>query len=292
MAATSNRIPNLSNPLNILNLFTPLKNYKYFEQYESFPFNSKTTSHNLNNAWWLAELSALIYHEEPLVRKYIKQVFGIEDDKITWINGNETDTQGMIVELEDCFIVCFRGTEFYTPQMLTFSRLRSIRKDLITDLKIPRCEDALIPEISVHTGFHNALQDVWHLLTSKLNSSSKPMWFTGHSLGGAVASLAAMRYATRVNGLYTYGMPCLGGEDVVKYCNQNLSGKVFRYKHENDFVVAVMLGFRNGYVHFEKEVILQLEKHNSPFEFIGDVFKLDIIDHSPLFYMLGTRRLI
>jgi len=292
MASSSNRIPNLANPFNIMELFTPLKNYQYFEQYDQFPFNSQADKHDKHNAWWLAELSGLIYHEQAYVRQKLKQAFNVNDNAVIWLYGSERDTQGVMIELEDCYVIAFRGTEFYTPRLLSLSRLRSVRKDLITDLDFPKQQDALINHINMHNGFLNALKEIWPTIKQKIQANSKALWLTGHSMGGAISAAAALIDSSRVKGLYTYGMPCLGGDDIAEYCEEHLADKIFRYVNENDFIVNVMPQFLSGYSHCGEEKKLVLEKHNSPFEFIGDVFKLDMIDHSPLFYMLGTRQAI
>ncbi len=292
MATSSNKIPNLANPFNILKLFTPIKNYHYFDQYSLFPFNTTAVTHDNNNAWWLAELSSLIYNNEAFVRQQLKQVFAIGDNNITWLCDPKTDTQGVILELDDCYIIAFRGTEFYTPRMLTFSRLRSTCNDLITDLKCSKITDSVNKDIAVHQGFHDALKEVWKTLKQVIDKNDKPLWLTGHSMGGAISTIAAIRLTHRVKALYSYGMPCVGGDELSTYCSQQFPDKIFRYVNENDFVVSVMPRFMSEYQHIGQEKPIKLKKHNSPFEFLGDAFKLDIIDHSPLFYMLGTRDVI
>jgi triacylglycerol lipase len=48
----------------------------------------------------------------------------------------------------------------------------------------------------VHAGFYLALESVWKDLLKALRESqthAQSLWFTGHSLGGALASLAVAR---------------------------------------------------------------------------------------------------
>ena len=69
----------------------------------------------------------------------------------------------------------------------------------------------------MHRGFKTALDEVWEKegLLDYLRIKGNPrrtVWFTGHSLGAALATLAAQRYG-QVRGLYTYGSPRVGDLD-------------------------------------------------------------------------------
>ena len=66
----------------------------------------------------------------------------------------------------------------------------------------------------VHRGFKHALAEVWEekglfeYIKSR-DTSNRTIWFTGHSLGAALATLAANRYG-KAQGLYTFGSPAWG----------------------------------------------------------------------------------
>ena len=71
---------------------------------------------------------------------------------------------------------------------------------------------------NVHRGFKAALLEVWTDLenyVSNLQKDNLKIWITGHSLGAALATLAADRYGN-VQGLYTYGSPRVGDQDFKK----------------------------------------------------------------------------
>jgi hypothetical protein len=66
----------------------------------------------------------------------------------------------------------------------------------------------------VHKGFHFALNEAWVTIVKKVRrvlSSDQTLWVTGHSLGGALATLAARRLqmdeGLRTHATFTYGAP-------------------------------------------------------------------------------------
>jgi predicted lipase len=89
----------------------------------------------------------------------------------------------------------------------------------------------------VHTGFKNALQEVWHDLEnyiSDLQNNGRTIWVTGHSLGAALATLAADRYGN-IQGLYTFGSPRVGDRDFEEGFNLN----AYRFVNNSDIVTKV-----------------------------------------------------
>ena len=85
-------------------------------------------------------------------------------------------------------------------------RLAAECRDLMTDL------DAL-PQAwpgggKVHRGFAGALERVWPQIEGPLAALDLPVLYTGHGLGGALATLAASRRPPET--LYTFGAPRAG----------------------------------------------------------------------------------
>ena len=90
-------------------------------------------------------------------------------------------------------VVVFRGTE---PTDL---------RDWLTDAA------ALRNECDVHSGFARALDRVWPEVLYSLHAEQRAeVWFTGHSLGGALAIEAARRYGLRSR-VRAFGAPRLYG---------------------------------------------------------------------------------
>ena len=92
----------------------------------------------------------------------------------------------------------------------------------------------------VHQGFAGALESVWQPLQAYLASLRREaVWFTGHSLGAALATLAAVRWKSLggdVGGVYTIGSPRVGDGEFADTFEPALSGRCFRYVNGNDGV--------------------------------------------------------
>ena len=88
-------------------------------------------------------------------------------------------------------------------------------------------------------GILNILQQ-WKKELLSENSENKEMeiWVTGHSLGGAIATLAATSLSVQkfnVKGLYTFGQPRIGNGEFVEKAKQRCKFKHSRYVNNNEF---------------------------------------------------------
>jgi alpha/beta superfamily hydrolase len=66
------------------------------------------------------------------------------------------------------------------------------------------------------------------------DTSNRTIWFTGHSLGAALATLAANRYG-KTQGLYTFGSPRVGDVDFA----DDFHISAYRFVNNNDIVAKV-----------------------------------------------------
>ena len=98
-------------------------------------------------------------------------------------------------------------------------------------------------------------------MNKRLKTKERPLWITGHSLGGALALLAAWRFQRSflaVHEIVTFGAPMIGNETASKAFEQEFSGKIFRYVDLEDVVPhlpSVSL-LANAYTHCLNEVPL------------------------------------
>src|SRR5262249_29605514 len=83
-----------------------------------------------------------------------------------------------------------------------------------------RTDFTLAPQLNVvHKGFADAVDAVQSDIAAAINSrraDEQPVFFTGHSMGAALAIIAArnaLKAGLRATAVYTYGAPRVGGQD-------------------------------------------------------------------------------
>lgn len=231
-----------SAPPNTLDqLLVPDRARAYFEGWEAHPFRADAAEFEPVNAWWLAEASMLAYADADFIALALRGAgltaagFGVE----CFARGG---TQCFVLDGGGAVVVAFRGTQvddFWATAV-----------DVATDAKFVPVSDGAGGR--VHKGFLQALGQVWGELSARLRRLSgaggaTPVWFTGHSLGGALATLAAERAArelgARVGGLYTLGAPRVGdGGFKARLGALGLGAKTFRVVNDRDVVARVPPG--------------------------------------------------
>lgn len=127
--------------------------------------------------------------------------------------------------------------------VLAFRGSVSIR-NWVTDLSLALddCDEELgYPDCKVHSGFRGAWQDTEPLAMSYVDAAlaqypNYTLVLTGHSLGGAAATVAAayLRKAGRSCDLYTYGSPRVGNEAFALYMGATAKGFNYRVTHFDD----------------------------------------------------------
>ena len=216
--------------INLDAITPPYPNYPYFDKHDKYPFRFDASLFDMQNAWWLIESSILAYSEENFVREKFKEA-GLENVK--FFDGQKTGTQLFVTSNDDFVIVVFRGTEIRRrPGRTDF---RNVIEDLTTDADILLVDSEQGGE--VHRGFKKALDEVWndlHNYLSGMDKGKRTIWFTGHSLGAALATLAADRYGN-VRGLYTFGSPRVGDLEFKK----DFHIKTYRFVNNSDIAARV-----------------------------------------------------
>jgi triacylglycerol lipase len=121
------------------------------------------------------------------------------------------------------YVLCFRGTE---PDELS---------DVLADLNA--FPDKGIMGGYVHNGFQNEVEKLWPDLKAhyEKNGAKKEFFITGHSLGGAMSTIAASRFSDNVDCLYTYGSPRVGTRGFIK----TIKCPHYRHVNNNDIVTSV-----------------------------------------------------
>jgi hypothetical protein len=177
----------------------------FFERRMMVPFdtNADPRQFSLPNALWLIELSRLVYRRNPTEdskepnphssnRSTFLAPHNLEEVRFFNKQKHASDTQAILV----------RSTKDPQWAALVFRGTERNAVDVITDLNVLGISD-------VHTGFKEALDIVWDDIAAELEKlKDVPLFMTGHSLGAALAILAAARHTPRA--VYTFGSPLVG----------------------------------------------------------------------------------
>ncbi|MGB3221806.1 MAG: lipase family protein [Desulforhopalus sp.] len=135
------------------------------------------------------------------------------------------------------------------------------------------------PGGDVHKGFKLLLMEAWGAIEQQLNSLSEPVYYTGHSLGGALAVLAAS--LKKPEAVYTFGAPRIGN---LEFVNSTKHINIYRVVNHRDIVPCVISN--PAIMHVGEPQYLTTSKttnsHRSCFE--APAF---LADHSPSNYTVG-----
>lgn len=109
---------------------------------------------------------------------------------------------------------------------------------------------------NVHSGFNREVDDLWPILEDLIRNNTKPVWFCGHSLGGAMATICAYRCKTSSissspQELHTFGSPRVGCKKYIRHAHITH----YRWVHNNDVVTRVPPVWM-GYRHCGSEIYL------------------------------------
>jgi hypothetical protein len=224
--------------ITLMNLRPPYDDFDYFADSAGHPFRHDATAFELVNAWWLCEAATLSYSDPQFVRDTFQKKTVLQDVRDFSTGGG---TQCFVASNDDFAIVAFRGTET-SPRRGTRADFREVFADLLADADVR--PSAFGPGASVHHGFSAAVDEVWEgggLKDFIAGLASRTIWFTGHSLGAALATLAAVR-SERLNGLYTFGSPRVGNggfADAFKRVLADKGVEYFRFVNNKDVVTTL-----------------------------------------------------
>lgn len=229
------------------------------------------------NARFLATASNLAYLPESEGAALFRELLGLNARLISVDN-----TQAYVAGNDQHLIVAFRGTESPTS-------IEGLKDWLLTDavnlLIVP--EGRLGTDFAAagvgarfHQGFINALAEVWDPLyaavEAELKRQDRPLWITGHSLGGSLALLAAWLFGRKfvsVHQIYTFGGPMIGNAIATKAFDREFEGKIFRYVNAPDPIpkLPTISLIANDYTHCDTEMALGVAPANLLASMTGNV---------------------
>lgn len=142
---------------------------------------------------------------------------------------DENGTQAILASNGKHLVLAFRGTEA--------NSIKDIKAD--ANAKIRHCETGG----KIHSGFDNAFKQVSSAIQATLNKTeykTMPLFITGHSLGGALATVAAKKLSHKggIAACYTFGSPRVGNEKWIS----NIKVPIYRLVNSADCVTMLPPG--------------------------------------------------
>jgi triacylglycerol lipase len=240
--------------------------------------NWKAKTFNASNAERLGRAADLAYENNATVTKTAK----------TWEmqlvkSFKHKETQAYLIGDDNTWILAFRGTE------------AKKFKDWLADL-----DAILVTGLGgkIHKGFRDSLSYVWTDIwnTLKKDRGSRTLWVTGHSLGGALATLAVAKLRQEkdqpVNGLYTFGSPRVGNGKFADKFDKDFKKYTYRFVNNIDAVTHAPRGDMNfshvgTLMHFDKNGKLETKKKKTSLlkkivNRVEDVVTLDDLRDHPM----------
>lgn len=231
----------------------------------------KRAAYSDRMAWILASMAHLAYDKfEKGGNEKALLLTKLKGGGFNWIDGfssAKTDTQAFLVVKDDksYAVLAFRGTE------------KSWR-DIQTDILARRVRT---PKGKIHVGFQNAFESVEKEIKKSLALVKEiPLYITGHSLGGALATVATQnlewdsRFTDQIAACYTFGSPRVGNDEY----DSSIKSMFYRIVNTTDIVTIVPL-LLMGFVHVGDVRFLLRNK--------GE-FRRSISTFRRLFYFLGA----
>lgn len=230
----------------ILLLLTVMYAHFSFAQTNCFQyFNTNSTKQNDTIAYLLMDCNYYIFPDLIGVKKYNDDStfqamysekytnYGMQ--QFSFINNDSTSTNFVVMSNNNSIILIFRGSE-------TKGGFRNAKKDwLLTDAKCKMFKIDTFNNSYVHKGFWNSytsVEDTLLKVIAQHHPENKKIFITGHSLGGALAILAAvdlLQHQLKPFSVYTFANPRVGTECFADYY-VSLDIPTYRYVNENDLV--------------------------------------------------------
>ena len=282
-------------PPTLANLNPPIRGYRYFDHADS-RLELAAGIGSSRNRWLLAESALLAYDDEAAIRR----AFEGRAQHIALLSAPNAGGSGYAIELgEGAALLAFRGTQVFNPGD-PLTKFRAIARDYLTNAKLARheFEDGSL----VHKGFYASAVELLADLKSQGWLQASRRWLVcGHSLGGALAVLAAEQLEAlpgqSVAGVLTLGQPRVGDSRHAERL-ERLPFPILRVVHGCDIIPSVPPAALD-FAHTRAEHVLAPERRASypatvlqnvfglwrqRFSGLGALSPVALQDHAPLTY--------
>lgn len=220
------------------------------------------TGLDAGNAYWMARLAKEVYltdasasqsaNDQPNTAPDEDRILAnlLEDDKgfMSVFGVSRNSAQAALIEHQDYLCIAFRGTDELA--------------DWLDNLNVFSTKE-LFGEF--HRGFWQSVEDVWPSINAKFRQlqqqTPRPLFITGHSLGGAMATIAAAKLVHEdkpFTSVYTFGQPRALTRDTARIFNSECQSRYFRFHNNNDIVTrapARVMGYSHigSYLYISSE---------------------------------------
>ena len=146
------------------------------------------------------------------------------------------DSQAYVIETATETVVAFRGTQVTSGFSMT---------DILRNAKVRLVPLGLSQKGKVHRGYKEAVDAIADDLAQAMAAARTPRYYTGHSLGGSMATYART-LTPRPDFTVTFGAPKVGNREFVK---AHAHIHLLRYVHARDIApkyARLWLGYRHG----------------------------------------------
>ena len=247
-------------------------------------------------AYWMARLSEQIY--KPRAAVILKNLQS-EDKGFKRVQPyKKGNMQAAIVEHQKYIVMVFRGTD----------ELKDWRDN--TKIDSIKVEDMFEEgsHMQFHEGFYEATKEIWddaNMYTdykTQFESDEKPLFLTGHSLGGAMATIVAAHLIKNKRpffGVYTFGQPCVVGKSSIDQFNEKCRSRFYRFSNDNDIIPRLDIPNYDHvgmsvYISQNQEIVQdenrRIKKYYGKFKEIIEKFGKDmIVDHRISHYVQAIK---
>ena len=195
------------------------------------------------------------WHLSVMLAEASQIAYLAESEIASWATNNLSSTNVEFIDAEDTEVfIAENDSEMY----IVFRGSKGLR-DWIANMKILKSTTDFG---KVHSGFMEAFSVVREKIftaMTRARENNKKLYLSGHSLGGALATIAAADSnikigSTPIEAIYTFGMPKTSNRTAADYINSNFGSRFFRFVNDRDIVTRIPPGSRHvgRLIHFDK----------------------------------------
>ncbi len=220
--------------------------YYSVEKDNFIQFLEEASKANPNSKKRLAELVSL-YKNITRTEKTNDLVISNEEDLSNFLKVNNFEYKGPYLNSGSAQgFICLWNDRDFPFIVVAFRGSEKKIEDWLTNVDAVPASSIDVKNGKVHSGFYNDFKRLKETIENRINEihqelgeKNVPVFFTGHSLGGALASIATKEVLPDGNGAcYTYGAPRVGDYEYFEF----VKTPIYRIVNSSDIVPRVPPG--------------------------------------------------